>query len=209
MSHANDVLSLRKAIVLLSALIYWGGVIINLYRVRKHIGKSPNLMKYKSLKEKLLSLGWFIVIAGWAGQPLIIENYESVFFAFTNALYISSGLIIGLALALSGYAGTLWCYKTLGDSWRLGVDSKAKTVLVNQGIYRYVRHPIYLFQIIILIGMAWLLPTPFSFALLLIHFICISVMAMDEESYLVKTHGDEYRRYFLGTGRFLPKLKKR
>ncbi len=209
MSHTNDGLYLRGTIVFLSALIYWGGVLVNLYRVRRHIGKSPNLMKYRSLKEKLLFLGWFIVIAGWTVQPLIIGSYHSAFLSFINVLYIPLGLTIGLALALTGYAGTLWCYKTLGNSWRLGVDSKAKTVLVNQGIYRRVRHPIYLFQIIILIGVAWLLPTPFSLAILLIHFICISIMAMDEEAYLMKTHGSEYREYFFSTGRFLPKLKSR
>ena len=210
MSYANGGLYLRETIVFLSALIYWGGVLVNLYRVRVRIGKSPNLMKYKSLKEKLLFLGWFIVIAGWAGQPLIMGSYgQNAFFSFINTLYIRFGLIIGLALTLTGYAGTLWCYKTLGDSWRLGVDSKAKTVLVNQGIYKLVRHPIYLFQIVILIGMAWLLPTPFSLAILLIHFICISIMAMDEEAYLMKTHGPEYREYFFSTGRFIPKLKSR
>lgn len=210
MSYANDGLFLREAIVFLSALIYWGGVMINVYRVRGHIGKSPNLMKYKSLKEKLLFLGWSIVIAGWAGQPLIIGSYgHMAFISFINVIYIPFGLTIGLALALTGYAGTLWCYKTLGDSWRLGVDSKTKTVLVNQGIYKHVRHPIYLFQIVILIGVAWLLPTPLSLAILLIHFICISVMAMEEEAYLMKTHGPEYREYFFSTGRFLPRLIRR
>ncbi len=210
MSNTNDDLFLREAIVFLSALIYWGGVMINVYRVRGHIGKSPNLMKYKSLKEKLLFMGWFIVIAGWAGQPLIIGSYgHTAFISFINVLYIPFGLTIGLALALTGYACTLWCYKTLGDSWRLGVDGKAKTVLVNQGIYKLVRHPIYLFQIIILIGMASLLPTPFSLAILLIHFICISIMAMEEEAYLMKTHGSEYREYFFSTGRFLPRIKSR
>ncbi len=210
MSYANGGLFLRETIVLLSALIYWGGVIVNLYRVRRHVGKSPNLMKYKSLKEKLLFSGWFIVIAGWMVQPLIIESYSHMtFFSFINALYVPFGLVNGLVLALAGYAGTLWCYRTLGDSWRLGVDSKVKTVLVNQGIYRVVRHPIYLFQIIILIGMTWLLPTPFSLLILLIHFICISIMTRDEEAYLMKTHGPEYLEYFAGTGRFLPKWKSR
>ncbi|MBI5676868.1 MAG: isoprenylcysteine carboxylmethyltransferase family protein [Nitrospirae bacterium] len=210
MSPTNDGLYFRETIVFLSALIYWGGVRINVYRVSRHIGKSPNLMKYKSLKEKLLFLGWFIVIAGWAGQPLIIGSYgHTAFISFINVLYIPFGLTIGLALALTGYACTLWCYKTLGDSWRLGVDGKAKTVLVNQGIYRRVRHPIYLFQIIILIGMTWLLPTPFSIAILLIHFVCISIMTRDEEAYLMKTHGAEYREYFSSTGRFLPKLMKK
>jgi protein-S-isoprenylcysteine O-methyltransferase Ste14 len=34
-------------------------------------------------------------------------------------------------------------------------------------------------------------------------------MAMDEEAYLMKTHGSEYLEYFFSTGRFLPRLKRR
>ena len=206
----NNPSILREAVVVLSAVIYWGGVIINVYRVRRNIGGSPNLMKYRSLKEKLLSFGWFIVIGGWIGQPLLINKYGGVMmFSFLNPLLRSEGIILGILLALFGYAGTLLCYSALGDSWRLGVNKKKKTVLVKQGIYRFIRHPIYSFQIVILIGMACLLPTLFSLMIFLIHLACISIMAVDEETYFIKTHGPEYEEYFSSTGRFFPKWKSR
>ncbi len=199
----------RETLVFLSAVIYWGGVIINVRRVRKHIGSSPNLIKRKGLKENLLLLGWFFVIAGWMVQPLLVGKFGNFrIFSFINPLLTPEGLILGILLALTGYACTLWCYKTLGDSWRLGFNKKAKTTLVTQGPYRLIRHPIYSFQILILAGMVWLLPTPFSLLILLIHFVCIWIMTLDEEKYLMSTHGSEYKDYYYRTGRFIPGFKK-
>lgn len=201
-----DHLTLRKIVVLLSAVIYWGVVVINVYRIRKYTGKSPNLIKPKQFKDILLLSGWFFIVAGWMGQPLVVERYsDTALFSFMSFFSHPFGILIGIFMVLFGYLGTLWCYATLGNSWRLGINKNIKTVLVKQGIYRFVRHPIYLFQIIILCGVLFLLPTPFSLLISLTHFICILVMALDEEAYLLNAHGDKYKDYFSRTGRFLPK----
>jgi len=199
--------ALRQTVVLLSAVIYWGGVMINAWRVRRHIGRSPDL-KPKTFKERLLWTSWLVIISGWAGQPFLIGRFpDSLLFSFMEGMPLrSAGIVNGILLILSGYAGTLWCYRALGDSWRIGVNRKERTALIQDGPYRFVRHPIYLFQAIMLIGVTWLLPTLFSLIILLIHIISIHVKAMDEEAYLIKTHGDEYTGYFSGTGRFLPKI---
>ncbi len=205
---ASNQLALRQIVVFISAVLYWGGVIIHAYRIRKHIGRSPNL-KPRNLKESLLWSGWFFVIAGWIGQPLIIEKYKDLMiFSFVTPLSLPSGIPVGILLALCGYVGTLWCYSALGDSWRIGLDKSEKTSLIKHGPYRFIRHPIYLFQIIILIGMTSLLPTPFSFMILLTHFVSVVTKALDEEAYLITTHGFEYQGYLSRTGRFLPKWKR-
>jgi protein-S-isoprenylcysteine O-methyltransferase Ste14 len=199
--------TLRQTAVFLSAVIYWGGVMINAWRVRRNIGRSPNL-RPKTFRERLLWVSWLIIISGWAGQPLLIERFpDSMLFSFIeNAPLHSIGILNGILLILSGYAGTLWCYRSLGDSWRIGVNRKERTVLVQNGPYRLVRHPIYLFQVIILIGVTWLLPTLFSLIILAIHFISIHAKAIDEEAHLIRTHGIEYKEYNARTGRFLPKI---
>ncbi len=188
----------------MSALLYWTGVLIHAYRLRKRIGRSPNL-KPHGTKEGLLWGGWFFVIAGWIGQPLIIENPVSTgIFSFLPPFHHLLGIPLGIVLLLCGHSGTLWCYTALGDSWRMGINSNEKTALVKNGPYRWVRHPIYLFQIIILIGVVTLLPTLFSFMLLLIHFVCVVIKASDEEAYLSAIHGPEYYDYLSSTGRFFP-----
>ncbi|RJQ52369.1 MAG: isoprenylcysteine carboxylmethyltransferase family protein [Nitrospiraceae bacterium] len=204
----GDRPALRETVVFLTAVIYWSGVLINAYRVRKRTGKSPNL-RPKTFREKLLWASWLIIISGWAGQPFLVQRFpEIILLSFINETLHRYGIPSGILLILSGYAGTLWCYHALGNSWRIGIDIKEKTVMVRQGPYRYVRHPIYLFQMIILAGTAALLPTLFSLLLLLVHFISVLIKASDEEAYLINVHGAEYREYYSKTGRFLPKMKR-
>ena len=87
-----------------------------------------------------------------------------------------------------------------------GEQKRKNTPLIDRGPYRIVRHPIYLFQILMLIGAAALLPTLLSIIIILIHSICILIKALDEEAYLLGTHYNEYSNYISRTGRFFPRF---
>jgi protein-S-isoprenylcysteine O-methyltransferase Ste14 len=195
-----DELFVRRAVVCASAIVYWGGVAIQARRIRKRIGKSANL-KPRTPKEKLLWLGWTLMILGWLFQPLLIPNSQ-----LPASLLTPLTLTSGITLIVLGYAATLWCYASMGDTWRIGVNRNEKTALVTRGPYRVIRHPIYGFQIVMLAGAALLLPTIFSLVIIVIHFICVQAKAADEESYLLSVHGETYRDYLNRTGRLFPKL---
>jgi len=202
----TNTLCIRQSIVFVSAVVYWGGVMIHARRIHKHIGRSPNI-KPAGLKENLLWLGWFLVIAGWIGQALIISRHaESIIFFLPTSILRPSGIFIGLLIALGGYAGTLWCYSVIGDSWRIGINKSERTALVKDGPYCLIRHPIYIFQMMILIGMMILLPTLLSLLILLVHIVCVIIKAFDEERHLERIYEVEYHDYFDRTGRFFPKF---
>ena len=198
-----DELFIRRAVVSAGTLIYWGGVAIHARRIRKRIGKSANL-KPRTPKEKLLWLGWTFMILGWLLQPLFISGAS-----LPPALLTPLTLAAGIALTILGYACTLWCYAMMGDTWRIGVNRNEKTSLVTRGPYNFIRHPIYGFQIVMLIGAALLLPTIFSFVIIAVHFICVQAKAADEENYLLGVHGETYQAYLNRTSRLLPKLFRR
>jgi protein-S-isoprenylcysteine O-methyltransferase Ste14 len=202
-----DTLWLRKGLVIGSALIYWAGVFVQIRRVRKHIGHSPNV-RPRGWKERGLWFGWFLVVAGWLTQPLVIGKLNGSLFSLIPFLMDPIGFFLGFLVMLGGYAGTQWCYTVLGDAWRMGIRRREKTALVNNGPYRCVRHPIYLFQIAMLLGAILLLPTPFSFILLFVHLLCVVIKAVDEEAYLLRVHGSEYQAYLSSTGRLLPKISR-
>jgi protein-S-isoprenylcysteine O-methyltransferase Ste14 len=203
---AADELFLRRAIVTGSAVVYWMGVWIQARRVRRRIGRSPNL-KPRGTKERLLWVGWMLVVAAWLGQPFLAGGSDSWFGWRLGLSFLRpAGFVAGLGLVLAGYAGTLWCYAALGDAWRIGVNRKEKTVLVAIGPYRFVRHPLYLFQIVMLAGVLLLLPTALSLFILALHFVCVRVKAADEESYLLGLHHEAYRDYLRRTGGLIPRL---
>jgi protein-S-isoprenylcysteine O-methyltransferase Ste14 len=201
-----DALALRRAVGCASAAIYWAGVYVQIVRVRRRAGKLPNI-KPRGFKERLLWLGWFSVIALWAGQPAVVSAVDAAPPAnIMMPLLSPATLVAGLALVCLGLFGTYWCYAAMGASWRIGVKKGEKTALVTSGPYAFIRHPIYAFQAVILFGTFFLLPTPLSVAIIALQLVCAHVKAFDEEAYLVDTHGRPYADYLAGTGRFLPRV---
>jgi protein-S-isoprenylcysteine O-methyltransferase Ste14 len=106
------------------------------------------------------------------------------------------GRALGLIMMAAGYAGTLWCYVAMGNAWRMGA-------------YRLVRHPIYLCQVVMVAAIVVLLPSVLSRIILIIHLLCVSIKAADEESHLRALLGRSYEAYCAHTGRWLPPLLRR
>lgn len=201
-----DDLLWRRLIVCAGALIYWGGVLIQGRRIRKRIKRSPNL-KPRDTRERILWAGWMLVIIVWIVQPLLVSAKNRV-----PSLHIDPhclvpwGFYVGLALTILGYAATHWCYVSMGNAWRIGINHQEKNQLVTVGPYRWIRHPIYTFQSVMLLGGVFLLPTICSVALVVLHLILLFIKAKDEETYLLGVHGDAYQQLMNRTGRILPKL---
>ena len=200
-----DALLLRKAVVAGSGLVYWAGVLIQAQRVRRQIGRSPN-MTPRTPKERALWIGWMLVIAVWIGQPFFAGEKAWAFVRLCPLLVHVAVMIAGLALVAAGYAGTLWCYAIMGSAWRIGVNAQEKNALVTTGPFARVRHPIYALQGVMLAGAFCLLPTVCSLVLLAFHLACVWLKAADEEAYLIAAHGEKYRVHIARTGRLFPKF---
>jgi protein-S-isoprenylcysteine O-methyltransferase Ste14 len=184
-------------------------VLIQALRIRQRIGRSPNL-KPRGHREKAIWLGWFVVVSAWIGQPWLVgAKVTNPGLALLPALLNPVSLALGLFLVVLGYAGTLWAYVVMGNAWRIGINATEMTVLVSRGPFRWIRHPIYAFQVVMLAGAALLLPTPISFATLATHYILVLIKARDEERHLCAIHGNSYRAYLSRTGRLFPRLMRR
>lgn len=205
----TEELQLRRWVVCASGLIYWGGVLIQALRIRRQIGRPPNL-RPRGARERTLWFGWFVVILIWIGQPWLVgAKVANPGLAFVPALLNPVSLALGLFLVVLGYAGTLWAYGVMGNAWRIGINATETTVLVSRGPFRWIRHPIYGMQVVMLAGVALLLPTPVSLATLATHTIFVLIKARDEEQHLCAVHGLAYRDYLARTGRLFPRLMRR
>jgi len=199
-------LQLRRAVVCGSGLIYWSGVLVQARRVRKQIGRSPNV-RPRGMNERMLWFGWFLIILCWVGQPFFVgATVRTPGLSLLTGLVHPAGFAVGLAMVMLGYGGTLWTYHVMGNSWRMGVNAQERTALIRHGPFRWVRHPIYALQVLMLLGAALLLPTVVSFAMAAIHFACVRLKARDEERHLDQIHGPYYRDYASQTGGLFPNL---
>jgi len=109
----------------------------------------------------------------------------------------------GTVMVLGATALMLAAQLDLGASWRVGIDEGARPGLVTGGLYRYSRNPIYVAMLAALLGFALLLPSWISLGLLIGAGLGIRRHVRDEEAYLARTYGEEYRRYAARVGRFV------
>jgi protein-S-isoprenylcysteine O-methyltransferase Ste14 len=112
---------------------------------------------------------------------------------------------LGLGVFAVGLAGTLRAQFAMGESWRIGVDPEARTDLVAQGPFRWVRNPIYSWMTLASAGLVLICPNLLAVAALAALLVALEIQVrVVEEPYLLRTHGDAYRRYAASTGRFVP-----
>jgi protein-S-isoprenylcysteine O-methyltransferase Ste14 len=113
---------------------------------------------------------------------------------------------IAAAIAAIAFAITWVCWIKMGTSWRMGIDPNERTVLVFNGPYAYVRHPIYgLSQVMMLAAFAaW--PSPLMLVVAVLHLILMQWEVRREEKYLVQLHGPAYADYMKQVGRFVPRI---
>jgi protein-S-isoprenylcysteine O-methyltransferase Ste14 len=113
--------------------------------------------------------------------------------------------VVGGVLGVLGIALTLVAQLAMGDSWRIGVDEAQRTQLVTDGVFAWVRNPIFSAMVVATIGLVLLVPNLISIAALLVLAAALEVQVrLVEEPYLGRTHGAAYEHYRSRTGRFLP-----
>jgi protein-S-isoprenylcysteine O-methyltransferase Ste14 len=113
--------------------------------------------------------------------------------------------VLGVVLVVVGIFTTLSAQLTMGASWRGDVDPEAQTELVTTGLFRIIRNPIFTGTAITAIGLALMVPNVLAVAMLIAFVTAWEIQVrLVEEPYLLRVHGEAYRRYAARTGRFVP-----
>lgn len=97
----------------------------------------------------------------------------------------------------------------LGLNWSATLEIRENHSLVDSGVYRYVRHPMYaafwlwgIAQLLLLHN--WIYGLSYLVSFVPMYFLRIH----REEQMMVDTFGEEYRDYMERTGRVIPKLSQ-
>jgi protein-S-isoprenylcysteine O-methyltransferase Ste14 len=122
-----------------------------------------------------------------------------------DALDVDALHVIGIVLAALGGLSVFGAQLGMGASWRIGVSEDQGTDLVTGGWFSLCRNPIYAAMIVGWTGFALMVPTGLAFAAVVVIALGLELQVrVVEEPYLLRTHGDEYRRYASQVGRFVP-----
>lgn len=158
----------------------------------------------KAVSLFLRSLFWTLLFPGFfAGfLPWTYFGVSEVDLDWSSPAHIA-----GLVLIASGAALLIACivdFARKGRGTLSPVDPPKE--LVVQGLYRYVRNPMYLSVLTIVAGEIILTRSGPLLVYWLIFFLCANLFVRGyEEPYLRRQFGDPYDRYSRSVGRWLPR----
>lgn len=112
------------------------------------------------------------------------------------------GVLIGILCAF----GIYWLFSSIGSGITPTSATRKEHKLATNGIYKYIRHPLYTIGSSFIISFGIMADNWFIALFGILAFILMAIRTPKEEANLVEKFGDEYREYMKRTGRFLPKL---
>ncbi len=172
---------------------------------RKLAGATATVSRSSPADRALVGL----VVAGQIVLPLL-----ALFTPWLDgARYTPMTPVLAWAGALLMAAGVWLFWRShadLGDNWSVTLEVRRDHVLVDSGVYRTIRHPMYASFFLMAIGQALLLHDWVAGpAALLAVTVLYVARKPHEEAMLVEQFGDAYRTYMDSTGGIVPRRRAR
>jgi protein-S-isoprenylcysteine O-methyltransferase Ste14 len=149
-----------------------------------------------------------LFLAVSAGSSLITLLYViTPLFAFADyriPLWIG---VTGVAVLLAGDWVFWRAHRDLGTNWSPTLEIREGHKLVTQGIYRRIRHPMYLSIWLMVVAQAMILPNYVAGISGLLPFAILYFSRVSrEERMMSESFGSDYEEHRRNTGRLFPKL---
>lgn len=143
--------------------------------------------------------------------PMILISVLSVILSYFNMIPIfqiselnSLFLILGCIIIIAGII--LWALAVIKSKITQEILDGH---LVTEGVYSYVRHPIYSAFLFVSIGLILTSQNVLLFIFPIIYWLILTIaMIKTEEKWLKDKFGDEYEEYSNKVNRFFPSFKK-
>jgi len=160
---------------------------------------------FRDIREKDRSLDAAIVIAGgiiwfsaFAVSVLDFIIVQGMVYRFD--LVSLAGLILGLV----GFALRTQARRTLGRSWSPVVKILPEHKLITYGVYKHVRHPGYLGEILAYFLFPVFFHSLYGFLITIFLIPLILYRIRIEEHTLIERLGEEYRAYVKNSKKLIP-----
>lgn len=185
-------------ILLVYLLIYFAAAfLLPSYRVWKRTSVNPvtfrgadNAHDYIGKLFKIVMVSLTAVIIIYAFAPDIYS-----FLLPVGWLENQPTPLVGIVLLVLSLGWTVLAQIQMGNSWRIGIDEERKTALVQSGLFRFSRNPIFLGMIITLTGVFLTIPNALTLLFLVLGYVLIQIQVRLEEEFLDKIHGAEYEEF--------------
>lgn len=166
-------------------------------KVKKRINKSPYMFgKSESAHDymsKVSAAATMLLLIN-----LLLFSFAPEYYLYLNPFeYLELDILkyAGLFLLAVSFIWLLTAQRQMHNSWRMGIDKSMKTELVEKGLFKYSRNPVFLGTFVTMLGFFLILPNAVSLLVATLTYFFIQVQARMEEEYLRNMHGEAYAVY--------------
>lgn len=143
-----------------------------------------------------------IMISGWIGYPIAFSLARSEHFHLMHERF---WFFFGLALLVCGSLLRRYCWRILGRFFTGNVRIQQGQTVIQEGPYRWIRHPSYTGGMLMHIGCGLALTNWMAALVLFVSTILGYLYRVHvEEKALLTGLGNEYQEYMRRTKRFVP-----
>lgn len=113
----------------------------------------------------------------------------------------------GAVLGILALPGVHWVLRNLGNNVSETVLTKANHTLVQEGPYRWVRHPLYTTGLLAFFALGLMIASAVTLGFALLAFLAVRLFVIPrEEAALQSRFGQTYSDYMAHTGALIPRL---
>src|ERR1700682_1134514 len=183
------------------ALVLAGTVVM--IAIRAPHGHRSRIVKVATSYKTPLETG--LLVFFWVGFFVPLIWVVSPAFSFAEYPLSIGSLVAGVTCLIIG----LWLFyrshADLGTNWSITLEVREQHRLITQGVYRRIRHPMYLALALYAIGQALVIPNWVYGSSHLIPFLILCALRIRaEERMMLEEFGDEYGAYSARTKRLIP-----
>lgn len=109
----------------------------------------------------------------------------------------------GLGLLLASLVWTAVAQMQMGESWRIGIDKKNRTELVEKGLFKISRNPIFLGMRLALTGFFLTMPNAITLLAMVLGDVLMQIQVRLEEEHLRGLHEEKYLEFCRRVRRWL------
>lgn len=149
---------------------------------------------------------WLLLSISTTGLGIIPGAYVATGFGgFADYAFVPLQGYVGTALFIAALALFYRTHRELGRNWSVSLDLRKEHKLVTDGVYRYVRHPMYSAFFLWALAQVFLLPNWIAGPAGLVGFGTLFLFRVfREEEMMHAEFGEAYRVYSRRTKRLIP-----
>lgn len=155
------------------------------------------------------------IIMGLLVYLALLAMFMPLLYIFTSYLNFANYILP----TWTGWAGTaiftlgillLWkSHADLGRNWSITTEIKKEHTLITNGVFRYIRHPMYAAYWLWGIAQTLLIQNWIAGLTYLAFFIPLYLLRVPrEERMMLEQFGEDYRLYINRTGRIIPRFRR-